>query len=128
LLLVTDQEITPPPDWRYVLWDSCRNGVVVSIAPIDPHYWSERGEYRVQTIKHRVRVACCAALSEMLGLERCDNPTCLLYASVDSVISLDQMILLGPEHNIPALADHGFDARPSDPAQVQPIITPVFAP
>jgi hypothetical protein len=122
LLLVMDQELTPPPDWRYIIYDNCRAGVVVSIAPIDPHYWHEPPENRVASIKHRVRAACCSALGGLLGLERCDNPSCMLFESVESVSNLDRMILLGPEHGISLLADRGFEARPSDPTQVQPII------
>ena len=121
LLLVVDQELTPPPNWRYIICADCRAGVVVSIAPIDPHYWHERDENRVAIIKQRVRAACCSALGGLLGLERCDNPSCMLYESVESVSNLDRMILLGPEHGISLLADHGFEARPSDPTQVQPI-------
>lgn len=122
LLLVTDQEITPPPEWRYIIWDDCRNGSVVSIAPTDPHHWRERDEARIATIKHRVRTACLSVLGEQFGFGRCNNPMCFLHQDVNSVTDLDQMVFLGPEHHLPQLSFHGFAPRPDEPTEVQPII------
>jgi hypothetical protein len=82
---------------------------VVSTQPIDPEYWRSSDNNRLATIKHRVRTACLSAVGEMLDLKRCDNPRCVLYEDVDSVVRLDAMVQLGSEHDIPALTGKGFD-------------------
>jgi|SRR5271157_2230380 len=122
MILVTDQQITPPPDWRYIIWDGIRAGSVISIAPTNPNYWHADDPDRVATIKHRVRTACLCSVGEFLGLKRCQNPTCLLYAEVDSVSCLDGMVLLGREHRKKKLTNHGFEPKPRQPNVVQPII------
>ena len=119
LLIVTDQEITPPPDWRYVIWDRVTGGYVVSVAPTDPQYWSEPTSHRVAAIKHRVRTACLSIVGPLLGLPRCHNSSCFLFADVTSTDCLDFMVSLGDEHNLPALTGLGFSPRPRDPAAVQ---------
>ncbi len=118
-LIVIDQEITPPRKWRYMIW-SGRNKVV-SIAPVDPAYWGMSDPHLISTIKHRVRTACLSVIGSMLHLERCDNETCFLFKNVDSVLRLDWMIHLGPEHKLEALAGKGFLILTEDPGMVQPI-------
>lgn len=39
-LIITDLELTPPPEWRYIIFDGDMTGVVVSVAPTNPDYWS----------------------------------------------------------------------------------------
>jgi hypothetical protein len=120
LQIVADFEITPPPEWRYILWDEVENGSVIAIPPMDPEYWQVQDENRIATIKHRVRTSCVAALGEWLGLERCQNPTCLLFENVDSVTRLDLMRRLGREHSeAPRLHGRGYDPRPKNPSDVQ---------
>jgi hypothetical protein len=75
LLLVTNQEITPPPKWRYVLRSSAPGGwwgndwnEVVSTAPMDPAYWGRHEARRLMTIKHRARVLCCSMVGQFVGL------------------------------------------------------------
>jgi hypothetical protein len=120
LLILTDREITPPLDWRYIIWSACSGGTVVSAAPTDPHYWGE-SRSRVATIKHRVRSACLCVVGEWLGLSRCGNERCFLFGDVDCVARLDSMVYLGEEHGLPSLAHRGYSAQPEDPYAVQPI-------
>jgi hypothetical protein len=110
LVIVTDQEITPPPQWRYMIWGGSANETVISTAPTDPRYWGIHMEEsaRVVTVKQRIRAACCSVVGGELGLERCQNPRCFLYSSVDSVTTLDGMLYLGPEHELPKLSGLGF--------------------
>ncbi len=113
LVIVTDQEITPPSQWRYVIWDQdSQDDTVISLAPIDPRYWASdiMGAAREQIIKQRVRAACCSVVGEGLGLVRCENPGCFLYSSVSSVNRLDEMVYIGGEHNIAELTGVGFEA------------------
>jgi hypothetical protein len=121
LLIVTDQEIQPPPEWRYIIWDGTPHGGVISVAPTDPQYWRERSANRVGAIKHRVRTAGMSIVGEWLGLERCENHECFLYSDVSSVDVLDSMLVLGKEHNWPRLAGLGYSPRPKDPAQIQTV-------
>src|SRR5262245_55590428 len=85
-VIVTDVEIAPPADWRYIIWDAFPEGVVVSLAPLDPLYWGERtsADERVGTIKSRVRAANLSIVGQLVGLTRCDNDECFLFADVDS--------------------------------------------
>ncbi|MBV8309496.1 MAG: hypothetical protein JO344_03760 [Planctomycetaceae bacterium] len=122
VVLVTDKEITPPSQWRYIIWSGCKGGTVVSVAPTDPVYWSQTDPNRILTIKHRVRVACCSTVGEKLGLQRCDNPNCFLYKHVDSVSTLDHMLYIGEEHELKELDRRGF-AKVDDPTQVQPVMS-----
>jgi len=121
-LIVTDQEITPPKGWSYIIWDEVPNGAMVSIAPTDPRYWREDEEDRVNVIKHRVRTALLCATGELLGFERCENEQCFLFSDVDSVVRLDEMVQLGDEHQVTALAGHGYRPLVSDPTKVQDIV------
>jgi hypothetical protein len=98
LHLVTDQELTPPPEWRYILWDGKDDWGVVSLAPMDPNYWGMLTPDRTRQIKSRARAASISHVGELLGLERCKNPRCFLFANVDSVLRLDRMISIGKEH------------------------------
>jgi len=116
-VVVTDLVLNPPRDWRYVIWD--RN--VISIAPTDPKYWNLKESNRNDLVKHRVRTACLSIVGELIGLERCDNERCFLFKNVDSVTRLDDMVVLGPEHNIEALTNRGFEILATNPADEQDI-------
>lgn len=108
-ILVTDQEITPPREWRYVIWDSPLNRITVaSIAPLDPEYWGSRPEDRLVVLKRRTRAMLIATTGAYLGLSECDNSRCFLFSDVDSVTTLDEMVAIGEEHGLPNLADVGF--------------------
>lgn len=121
-VIVTDQEITPPKDWRYIISDSIHNGAVASILPTDPTYWREDEPDRVGVIKHRIRTVCLGCVGELMGLENCDNERCFLYNNVDSVLRLDDMVYLGEEHDLPRLARRGFAIHSADPNKIQNII------
>ena len=98
LHLVTDQELTPPPQWRYILWDGGDDWGVVSIAPMDPDYWGMPRTDGTRQIKRRARAASISLVGELLGLKRCKNPRCFLFADVDAVLRLDRMTCIGTEH------------------------------
>lgn len=123
LLIVFDREITPPPEWRYIIWDGSGNDAIVAVPPVDPRHWGVRDERRAATIKHRVRGACLSILGSWHGLGRCTNPTCIMYGQVDSANCLDVMTHVGAEHSeFPSLAGKGYRRRLSaDPSNVQPI-------
>lgn len=121
-VVVTDLMLTPPPEWRYIIWDGDRNGIVISIPPTDPKFWRISDPNRIAIIKHRVRTAFLSAVGEVIGLEDCDNERCFLFGDVDSVTRLDSMIFLGPEHNIETLKQRGFEIVPKDPIKVQPVM------
>jgi hypothetical protein len=121
-IVVTDLMLTPPPALNYVIWDGDENGLVISIPPTDPGYWRIIDPDRIASIKHRVRTAFLACVGELIGLKECDNERCFLFKEVGSASSLDWMVLLGPEHNIEALTQRGFENLSSDPIKVQPII------
>lgn len=109
ILVLTNLEVTPPPDWAYILWSRVRGDYVVSIAPMDPTYWLiVSSEDRFATIKQRARTACLNVVGQQIGLERCRNFRCFLRHSVQSVNQLDEMVVLGPEHEIIELANKGF--------------------
>jgi len=120
-LIITDQEIEPPPDWRYIIWGGVPNGGVISTAPIDPEYWRERSANRVGAIKHRVRTSGMNVLGVALGLERCGNPRCFLFDDVGSTDVLDTMLALGEEHNWTQLTGLGYSPRPKDPSLLQSV-------
>lgn len=122
LLVCTDQQIRPPEDWRYILWDVVGKDVVVSTAAMDPNYWGARIPDRVATIKHRMRTAALSGTGEQLGLKRCSKAICLLYREVVSVECLDTMLLLGREHGVSSLEGLGFDPRPREPGERQEIL------
>lgn len=123
MVVITDSEITPPPDWRYIIWDNADdNCLVVSIAPTDPLFWREQiSPRRIAVIKHRVRTAGLSATGELLGLRFCKNSSCFLFDDVESTEMLDSMLILGKEHKIPGLEGLGFSPRPRDPFGVQRI-------
>ncbi len=110
-LLVTDLELTPPNDWRYIIWDGMPLGTVASIAPLDPVYWGEPfadERERARTVKHRTRAACMSIVGSLVGLERCQNEECFLYFNVDSVTRLDDWRYIGAEHGVAELSRRGF--------------------
>jgi predicted Zn-dependent protease len=121
-IVVTDVMLTPPPEWRYIIWDGDKNGMVISIPPTDPKFWRINDPNRIAIIKHRVRTAFLSAVGEVIGLESCLNERCFLFDDVESVTCLDSMVLLGPEHNIEALKRRGFKVLPNDPVKVQPVM------
>jgi hypothetical protein len=120
-LILTDQELTPPPDWRYIIFDGDERGVVVSTAPADPNYWRDRNPSRISMIKHRVRTAGLTAVGGYLGLQRCDNSSCFLYSPIESVSCLDAMVQLCPAHGLPDLVGRGFRVIVNEPDAPQPI-------
>ena len=127
LLLVTEQPVTPPPHWRYAIWQPVAGGVVLSTAALDPTYWGEttRGEVdvaRLRVLKHRTRAASATVVGSLIGLYRCDNPTCFMFGNIDSVTRLDGMLHLGAEHAVPELTGRGF-AREEDPCKPARITT-----
>ena len=133
LIIVTDQEISPPEGWRYIISadivsDDGSEACVISVAPTDPCYWSEDNDARLATIKHRIRSICLCAVGEYLRLKRCNNPRCFLYKDIDSVTTLDYMLLMGPEHRKKGLTMHGFAPRPEKPDEVQPVIAVIVEP
>ena len=123
-VIITDRPITPPRDWRYVIWDSIEKtnyrAFVISAAPLDPHYWRDKDSDRVATIKNRVRAACLSVTGSLLNLERCENPACFMFDNVDSVTVLDDMAIVGAEHKCPALENKGFEEMPKDPNLIHP--------
>lgn len=121
-LLVTDLQLTPPEDWRFIIWDGDKHNTAVSICPIDPTYWRIEDEPRIPLIKHRARVACLSTLGERIGLKRCDNARCFLYRQVESIRNLDHMVVLGAEHRIQWLTNKGFEVIADNPSVQQPII------
>jgi hypothetical protein len=125
-MIITDQEIEPPPDWRYIIWDNVQNGEVISTAPTDPDYWRERTTNRVGAIKHRVRTAGMSITGFELGLARCSNPRCFLFDDVASTDILDSMLELGEEHDRARLTGLGYSPRPRDPSRVQSVETVIL--
>jgi hypothetical protein len=119
LLIVTDRPITPPPEWRYIIWETGPAGAVLSITPLDPDYWRDPDPRRVATIKSRVRAATLAICGGYLGLERCKNPRCYMFDEVDSVVILDRMIELGSEHPSDKSVGFGFAQTADDPNTIQ---------
>lgn len=125
ILVVTDQEITPPPEWRYILWDTVGNDAIISTAPMDPLYWRLSGGDRVAIIKQRLRAAAMSATGELLEFKRCENGSCYLFEAVGAVSVLDSMVLFGKEHGIDSLTGLGFDPRPTNPRDVQDLVYPM---
>jgi hypothetical protein len=129
LMVITDQPITPPEDWRYIIWDCWRSepshAAVISSAPLDPIYWEDLDPDRVATIKNRTRAAAMSVCGTFLKLQRCRNPRCFLFKPVESVTNLDHMYTLGAEHSSEAqgLSGLGFAPIANDPSVVQKIVT-----
>ncbi len=123
LMIVTDRAITPPKEWRYIIWETNENtnSSVISVAPLDPEYWRDKDPQRILTIKNRTRNAALSVTGEQVGLDRCENPACFLFGDVDSVTVLDEMRELGEEHEISQLTGHGFEEVAKDPTLVQSI-------
>lgn len=110
VVVVTDRPIQPPADFRYLIWDAVPGGVAVSMATLDPRHWSEPAELpeRQRAVKRRLRAALCSVLGTLIGLVRCDNPWCFLYADVDTVTRLDNFLFIGEEHGVGSLTGRGF--------------------
>ena len=124
LMIVTDRPITPPENWRYVIWDfplEPQPNAVMSTVPVDPAYWQISDPQRVSTIKARTRTAIMSICGGFLGLPSCKNPRCFLLEHVDSVLALDRMNTFGKEHSseIPNLVGRGFEPKRDDPDQIQ---------
>jgi hypothetical protein len=102
VLIVTDQELTPPPKWRYVIWHYDGTIASISLAPLDPRYWGESADSlppsRVGIIKQRIRVAGLSIVGAWLGLQRCEHPGCFMFGPIDSFVQLDDMDHLSAEH------------------------------
>ena len=110
LVVVTDRPIQPPTGFRYLIWDAVPGGVAVSVATLDPKYWREPADLgeRQRAVKRRLRAALCSVFGTTVGLVRCDNPWCFLYADVDRVTRLDHFVRIGEEHRVPMLTGRGF--------------------
>ena len=117
-VVVHDRPLQPPAGLRYVIWNPVPGGVAVSFATLDPWYWGERLDdvARRETVRRRLRAALCSVLGTAIGLVRCANPTCFLFANVDRVTALDAMVRIGEEHGAPALTGRGFTSAGDDPA------------
>lgn len=116
LLVVIDEELTPPEGFRYVMWlDSKINAAtVLSLSTLDPQYWTEvapgprlvsvdsdstKSDCVRKTItKRRARTLSLLIVGSFLGLSRCNTPNCFLYEQTTSVARIDQLVQLGPEH------------------------------
>jgi hypothetical protein len=133
LLVVMDQEISPPENWRYMIWNTDTkvqgdvvNTALISIAPTDPQYWGDFDDAdRLAKIKHRVRVASCSVVAEFLRIPECVNPQCFLCSPVESAVQLDQMVYFGAEHSsampdVKSLVDKTF-LPANSPVTVQKI-------
>jgi hypothetical protein len=122
VVVVTDRELVPPPDWRYVLWDGFPGGAVISVAPMDPRYWgaamSDSALARRSTVKQGARAAVMSVVGSKIGLSRCENPQCFMFAVVDSVSRLAEMRYLGPEHSVTGLARGVFPVPEIGPGLV----------
>jgi hypothetical protein len=115
-VVITDVEILPPPEWRYMIWDVAPRSAVISIAPLDPAYWVRRGLEdgdRVARTKSRARAAAMTVIGSLLGIGRCHNEHCYMLAIVDSVLRLDEMTYIGPEHGVKELVGRTFSEGPT---------------
>jgi hypothetical protein len=102
-LIITDQEITPPPQWRYKMWavDSDQNAILISFVSMDPRYWSsERVGRDLLVLKQRIRAACIRKLAKWCGLRDCSHEKCYLFKDVESADALDYFVTLGGEHGV----------------------------
>ena len=122
IFIATDQEIRPPDNWRYILWDGVDSDTIISIAAMDPQYWGERAAYAARAVKHRFRTALINAIGQTIGMARCENEECLEFDNIDSVARLDAMRLMGKEHGLSRLTNFGFAAETATPEKPQPIV------
>lgn len=125
-LIITDRELMPSPEFRYLLWwydDERDSAAVISTWAMDPEYWRMHDDHRSATVKQRARVAMLWSLLHAFGGRSCDNETCFLYGSISSFSDLDQIRLLGAEHkNLEGLTGYGFDSQPRRPDEVQEVL------
>ncbi len=86
LVIVTDRAITPPPGFRYIIWDDVPDldATIVSVATLDPLYWRNSEPGRVMTIKNCLRNAMLSITGGLLGLHECNNDECFMCEDVDS--------------------------------------------
>ena len=113
-LVATDIELQGA-DGGYLIWDGFPQGLVVSMAALDPRYWREPVDseaQRTRAIKIRARSACISVIGSLLGLQRCTNRSCYLCVDVDTLPEIDEMRIIGDEHACPELGNRVF--RPDD--------------
>jgi hypothetical protein len=125
LLVVVDQKITPPSNMVYLVAKSYgprEDQTIVSTVTMDPLYWNVPDANPLATIKQRFRAICLAFVGELLHLGHCSEPACFMYALTDNPETLDGMVRMGLEHNLPDLAGKGYAFPPSNPAVVQPVL------
>lgn len=110
-VVLTDLAITPPREWRYIIWDVTPSGAVISAAPLDPAYWepSAAADMRRSTIARRATAAQLCVMGSLLGLRRCDNERCFMFGNIDSVTRLDNAEIYGPEHEIEELTSRRLE-------------------
>jgi predicted Zn-dependent protease len=127
MMIVTDRQIAPPENWRYIIWqtwpDKSPVNAVISTIPLDPNYWGDSDPDRIAMIKDRIRTAALSVCGEFLRLRDCHNPRCFLCEKVDSVVAVDQMSRLGEEHSseVEGLVGLGFDRIVKDPDLIQEV-------
>ncbi|HSN44705.1 MAG TPA: hypothetical protein VLR88_11725 [Propionibacteriaceae bacterium] len=124
LVVVHDRPIQPPMGMRYLIWDPVPGGAAISFATLDPLYWGTRMDEaeRLAAIRRRLRAALCSVLGTAIGLVRCDNPSCFLFANVDRVTRLDSMVRIGEEHGAPALTGRGYAAEDRNVDRVAEVV------
>jgi hypothetical protein len=108
-IIVTDQEITPPEGFTYIIWDRIVSDqgieAVVSTVPMYPSYWGAIDPDPLSVVRSRLVSVCCLLIGEeALGLRRCDTPTCFLYEKVPTVSTLDAMTRFCDKHGNAELA------------------------
>lgn len=121
LMIVTDRAFTPPPRWRYIIWDVIPhlNASVISVATLDPFYWRDmHNPNRVLTVKTRMRSVAMSVIGEQLGLKYCQNPNCFMFDAIDSVAALDLTKLIGAEHKNSIFENRFFNDSMKDPSAV----------
>jgi hypothetical protein len=139
MLLVVDEELTPPEGFRYLMWMESKSdgGTVLSLSTLDPQNWMEVSSSskspqpttttRKAITKRRVRAASLLIVGGILGLKRCEKPNCFLYEKTTSVVHIDQLMQLGSEHagelpNIDAVLGASFPRESPNPDTIDPWI------
>jgi predicted Zn-dependent protease len=127
ILVLTDQELTPPSGWQYIIWHRDDNDAVVTTAPLDPRSWSsvkaltkEEEQFPMAFLKQRIRSACLGVIGELAGLNRCDDDECVMYGHIDFVDVLDGMCYLRQHHRDDSprsgtVVNRGFEFKYSQP-------------
>jgi hypothetical protein len=139
MLVITDEELTPPEGFRYLMWMESKTdgGTVLSLPTLDPQSWMEVSPNfsspqpttttRKAITKRRVRAASLSIVGSILGLKRCEKPNCFLYKETTSVVSIDQLVQLGSEHagelpNIDVVLGASFPYESPNPEKVDALI------